>query len=486
MCNQFTKGTAGPEQDISTRKDTKYCKLSCCNRCTFCSRALPKERVKSRGSRLSNIRVSQIKVCETCFLCHSVVLCPICKQCPKCCTKSACRSQAPKLLGNLVKTRSRPQNPSNTEGGLYPPFSNTTKSYKVSNCHKLLCQSLQEQLPDGGIASAYGQKRSRVGPQSNILGFLQPTFSSAQTQQQMAADTRPEQTKPFPQGGKIQNGDTGNHQNISPTGRVGHLSRVQGCLLPHTNTGTIQEISQISYPGPDLSVQSSSLWPVHSPHGVHCNSQRVETDGRTSGYKDPPVPRRLVGESQIQTRLPPPYSDSSQNLPGPRLAGEFRKIRAGTQTSLRLCRLPIRPQVRPSQTDSGPVAKPSGQNTSIALTTDLSGPTVHVTNRTPNGHRKASSPRPLTHETHTVASQKSLESTRVTRKDHSTTQIFTPSPTMVAGGRQCPPRSTPTPNEACSANFYRRIKRRVGRSLKRAHCKRLLVSSRKPATHKLP
>ena len=97
MCNQFTKGTAGPEQDISTRKDTKYCKLSCCNRCTFCSRALPKERVKSRGSRLSNIRVSQIKVCETCFLCHSVVLCPICKQCPKCCTKSACRSQTPKL-----------------------------------------------------------------------------------------------------------------------------------------------------------------------------------------------------------------------------------------------------------------------------------------------------------------------------------------------------------------------------------------------------
>ena len=241
MCNRFTKGTAGPEQDISTRKDTKYCKLSCCNRCTFCSRALPKERVKSRGSRLSNIRVSQIKVCETCFLCHSVVLCPICKQCPKCCTKSACRGQTPKLLGNLVKTRSRPQNPSNTEGGLYPPFSNTTKPYKVSNCHKLLCQSPQEQLPDGGIASAYGQKRSRVGPQSNILGFLQPTFSSAQTQQQMEANTRPEQTKPFPQGGKIQNGDTGNHQNISPTGRVGHLSRLQGCLLPHTNTGTIQK-----------------------------------------------------------------------------------------------------------------------------------------------------------------------------------------------------------------------------------------------------
>ena len=480
MCKQFTKGTAGPEQDISTRKDTKYCKLSCCNRCTFCARALPKERVKSRGSRLSNIRVSQIKICETCFLCYSVVLCPTCKQCPKCCTKSACRVQTPKLLGNLVKARSRSKDRSNTEGGLYPPFSDLTKSYKVSNSHKLLCQSPQEQLPVGGIASAYGQKRSRVGPQSNIFGFLQPTFSSTQTQQQMEANTRPEQTKHFPQCGKIQNGDTGNHQNISPTRGVGHLSRLQGCLLPHTNTGTIQEISQISYPGPDLPVQSSPLWSVHSPHGVHCNSQRGETDGRAPGYKDPPVPRRLVGESQIQTKLSPTYPDSS--VPGPRLAGEFRKIRAGTQTSLRLCRLPIRPQVRPGETDSGPVAKPSGQDTSIALTTDLSGPAIHVINRTPNGHRKAGSPRSFAHETHTVASQKSLESTRVTREDHSSTQIFT----VVAGGKQCAPRPASTPNKACSANFYRRIKRRVGRSLKRAHCKRLLVSSRKQATHKLP
>ena len=57
---------------------------------------------------------------------------------------------------------------------------------------------------------------------------------------------------------------------------------------------------------------------------------------------------------------------------------------------------------------------------------------------------------------------------------------------MVAGGKQCAPRPASTPNKACSANFYRRIKRRVGRSLKRAHCKRLLVSSRKQATHKLP
>ena len=65
------------------------------------------------------------------------------------------------------------------------------------------------------------------------------------------------------------------------------------------------------------------------------------------------VPRRLVGESQIPTNLSPTRPNPGQNVPGPRLAGEFREIRAGTQTGLRLCRLPVRPQVRPGQTNSG-------------------------------------------------------------------------------------------------------------------------------------
>ena len=46
-------------------------------------------------------------------------------------------------------------------------------------------------------------------------------------------------------------------------------------------------------------------------------------------------------------------------------------------------------------------------------------------------------------------------------------------------------RPTITPNKACVANLYRRIKRRVGRSLKRTHCKRVLVTTGKQAAYKL-
>ena len=45
-------------------------------------------------------------------------------------------------------------------------------------------------------------------------------------------------------------------------------------------------------------------------------------------------------------------------------------------------------------------------------------------------------------------------------------------------------RSTITPAKTCSADIYRRIKRRVGRSLKRAHCKGNLVTSRKQVAYK--
>ena len=82
-------------------------------------------------------------------------------------------------------------------------------------------------------------------------------------------------------------------------------------------------------------------------------------------------------------------------------------------------------------------AEPSRKDTITAFTTSLSGPAVHVIDRFTNSHRKASSPRPTAYETHTVASQKQLECTRITRKRNSNTQAPAPESTMVAGGEQC-------------------------------------------------
>ena len=205
----------------------------------------------------------QIKICEKCFLCHSIVLCQYSFKCQKCYPKSACRGQTSKILANLAGSGGRSQSASNL-GGLYPPVPEPAKTRKVSDSHKLLCQAPQEQLPAGGIASAYKQERSGAGTQPNVPGVFQPIVFSPKAKQQVETYPRSEQIESFPQGGEIQNGDTRHHQNIPPTGGVGYLNRLQGRLLPYLYTGTVQEIIEISCPGSDIPIQSTALWSVHS------------------------------------------------------------------------------------------------------------------------------------------------------------------------------------------------------------------------------
>ena len=219
MFKQGFKSAADPELSHRPNNEQFFnvkCKLSCCTICSFCTRAAAKERHKSRSVRLSQRKVS-IKICEKCFLCHSIVLCQSCLKCKKCCPQSACRGQTSKFLGKLVETGCRSESSSDPKRGLHPVLSGPAKTRKVTHSHKLLWQSPEEQLLTGGITSAYRQKCSRTSTEPHISRVFQPTFSSPQTKQQVAPDLRPQPSKFISQDGEIQNGDTGNHQNIPST-----------------------------------------------------------------------------------------------------------------------------------------------------------------------------------------------------------------------------------------------------------------------------
>ena len=248
---------------------------------------------KSRGSRLL-LQEKYIKVCEECFLCHSIVLCKSCHKCTKYCHKSTCRDQATKLLENMVRSGCRSESGSNPVRGLHPTLSDPAKLVKNSYGHKLLWQSLQKSQSVGGITSAYGQKCHRTSSQTGLTRVFQPTLFSPQTQQQVETHPRPEQSESFPQDRKIQDGDTGNYQDLSPKGRMGNLHRLQGRVFPHPHTGTVQEVPEISFPGSDLPVQSTTVRSVDSPHGIHYYSKGRKADGHSEWYKHPAIPRRLV------------------------------------------------------------------------------------------------------------------------------------------------------------------------------------------------
>ena len=166
------------------------------------------------------------------------------------------------------------------------------------------------------------------------------------------------------------------------------------------------------------------------------------------------------------------------------MAGEQGKVRTGTQTGLQLGRLPVRPERGQGQTNRRTLAGLDRQDQINDVGSGLSGPEIHVPHRSPHSNRKTSPLRATPHETHTVALEKQLEGPRVTGKGDPGPQVPPPSSKVVAGGKQCATRSTITPSKTCSADLYRRIKRRVGRSLGRPYCKGNLVPSRKQVAHK--
>ena len=59
MCFQITGRTAGREPSYRTKTIQRhFCKIKCCEPCSYCPRAFAKERNKSRGSRLSSFSKS--------------------------------------------------------------------------------------------------------------------------------------------------------------------------------------------------------------------------------------------------------------------------------------------------------------------------------------------------------------------------------------------------------------------------------------------
>ena len=152
-------------------------------------------------------------------------------------------------------------------------------------------------------------------------------------------------------------------------------------------------------------------------------------------------------------------------MPRIRLAGEFRKIRTGTKQVFNLVGYQF--ELRAGRVRPTPDRWQNLQDKILEILSLPACPFQQFMSLI--GLLTATDkqvPRPTSYETHTVASQKQLEGTKVTRKGDSNTNVLAPTFTMMAARGQCPYRPTITPNKTCSANLYRRIKRRVGRSLK--------------------
>ena len=282
----------------------------------------------------------------------------------------------------------------------------------------------------------------------------------------------------------LQDGNSGNNPLILEDGGVGHFAGLQRRLLPYPHSPKIKKVSQVLPVSADFPVHSPTIRFGHGSTGVHQNSQRGETDGAGKGYQDPPVPRRLVAESPFSGNLPTTYPDPLGPMSRIRLGSKYDQVRVSSHTGLQFCRLPVRPDLRLGTTHSGPLAGPSREAEVHKEPSQVYSPSVHVSNRSLDSHGEAGLSRSTSYETLAMAPQEELACSRSFGKGYPSPSVATPSLGLVVRRKQCSERSTSAPSSARRSTIYRRLKRRLGRTLRGLHCKRRLVSFRKSPSYK--
>ena len=375
LCLCVWSDSLEPASSDSQRQESD-CKFSCrllCCKCSFCHWVATKER-----------RRSQFQIYTECFLCRSIEFCKSCHKCPNCCYRSTCRGKATRILGEVGSSGFESKCSNHTERGLHPPLPFQTQFDQVTNCHKQLSQHIKTGPHFRGTISAGEQKCSRTGNKPKLTRVLQPAIFGAQTQQPVETYLGPKQLEHLPKHRVVQNGDPRDNKDLPTDRGVGHIHRLQRRILPHTYSQSVQEVHAFSPPGSVLPVESLTLWPLHSSHGVHSGGQRDQTDGLTEGYKNPPVPQRLVGKSHIPPNLSPSYTNLGRSLSETRLAGEQGEVRTGSKTGFQIRRLPVRLGRGQSQTHTRALADFGNQNSVNSVWSGVSGLAVHVPHRAPN------------------------------------------------------------------------------------------------------
>ena len=169
-----------------------------------------------------------------------------------------------------------------------------------------------------------------------------------------------------------------------------------------------------------------------------------------------------------------------------RLGSQHNKVRTASTAGVQLCRLSFRPLSGPGETHKREVEHSISENPSSHGTTGLLGQAVHVPNRAADGYRETGSIGPPSHETYSVASEEALACPGDPRENDPHSKVSPCSSAMVVGPRQGSEGPASTPIATCPPTLYRRLKRRLGCSLRRLHCKRPLVQGRRQTAHKRP
>ena len=330
------------------------------------------------------------------------------------------------------------------------------------------------------------KERHRKGGKRKISRVLQSPVPSTQASPKVEASHRLKQAQHFSPCRKVQNGNPGVHPDFPGPRGVGIVDRPVGRIPSHPHPSKLKEVPKVLLQGPGVPVHLPTFRTGHSPPGLYDDRKGSETNGPLKRTQNSPIPGRLADQVPVPGGISKGHTGSGRPNPILGLDNQPGKIRTETYSGVFVRGLRIPPRFSPCKTHSREMAQTSGFDPTTQVKTCFDCKMFDVSNWVASLNGENGPGGTPSHEALSVSSQGALEISSVAGQPPSLDRSHCSPPRLVAKSLKCDERRRPSSQGPQYPTLYRRLKRRLGRSLRSKFYKRAVVRAGKKATHKCP
>ena len=330
------------------------------------------------------------------------------------------------------------------------------------------------------------KERNRKGGKCKISRVLQSPVPSTQASPKVEASHRPKHAQHFSTRRKVQNGNSRVHQDLPDSRGVGIVDRSVGRLPTHPHPPKLNEIPKVLLQVSGVPVHLPPIRTSHSPQDLYNDCKGSETNGPLQRTQNSPIPARLADQVPVSGGSPSEHSGGGRPNPVLGVDNKSGKIRTETYSGVFVRGLRIPSRFSPCKTHSREMAQTSGFDPTTQVKTCFDCKMFDVANWVARLNEENGPGGTPSHEALSVSSQGALEISSVAGQPPSLDRIHCSPPRLVAKSLKRDERYRPSSQRPQYPTLYRRLNRRLGRSLRSKFYKGSVVRSGKKATHKCP
>ena len=258
-----------------------------------------------------------------------------------------------------------------------------------------------------------------------------------------------------------------------------------GRLPSHPHLPKLKEIPKVLPQVSGVSVHLPPLRAGHSPPGLYKDCKGSEANGPLQRSQTSPIPGRLADQVPVSGGSSSEHSGSGRSNPVLGVDNKSGKVRTETDSGVPIRGLRIPSRFSPCKTHSN-LAQTSGFDPTTQVKTCFDCKMSDVANWVACLNGEDGPGGTPSHEALSVSSQGALEISSVAGQPPSLDRNDFCTSRLVAESCKCDERRRPSSQRPHYRTLYRRLKQRLGRSLRSKFYKGSVVRSGEKATYKHP